>query len=96
MWQTFGYVKQISGDENPIWVKLLHSCDGFVMPWVISVQVQIREMDRTRTGQRGMPLGEDGDLVIGQTPFPMRNEAKPAIEGLAEARAYERPQPVRP
>jgi hypothetical protein len=66
------------------------------MPWVISVKVQIREMDRATTGQRRMPLGEDRDVVIGQTPFPTRNETKRAIKGLAEAIAYERPQAVRP
>jgi len=89
MWQAFGYVEQISGDENPIWAKLLHSCDDLVMPWVIAIKVQIREMDRTTTGKRRMPLGEDRDIVIGQTPFPMRNEAKGPVEGLAEAIAYE-------
>ncbi len=96
MRQAFGHVEQISGDENPIWAKLLHGCDDLVMPWVISVKVQIREMDRAITGKRWVPLGEDRDVVIGQTPFPMRNEAKGSIEGLAEAIADGRPQAVRP
>jgi hypothetical protein len=49
MRQAFGYVQQISGDENPIRAKLLHSLDNVVMSRVISVQMQICEMDGATT-----------------------------------------------
>jgi hypothetical protein len=57
MRQSFWHIEQISCDENPIRVKPLHSGDNLVMSWVISVKVQIREMDGPTTGKKGMCLG---------------------------------------
>ena len=83
MRQTFRYVEQVPGDENPIRVKFLHGFDDTIMPWIISVQVQIREMDCAATGKGRMLLSEDGNVMIGQTPFPIRNQAERPIEWLA-------------
>ncbi len=83
MRQTFRYVEQVPGDEDPIWVKFPHGFDDTLMPRMISVQVQIREMDCATTGKERMWVGEDGHVMIGQTPFPMRNKAERPIERLA-------------
>jgi hypothetical protein len=65
MGQAFGYVEQISGDENPIRGNPFHRFDDPIMPRVISVKMQIREMDGTMAGQGRMCMGEDRDIVIG-------------------------------
>jgi hypothetical protein len=96
MRESFGNIEQVPGDHNPIRAKFSHGFDDTIMPRLISVQVQICEMNGATTGKGRMKLGEGGHVMIGQTPFPMGNEAKGAIEGLAEAIAYERPQAVRP
>ena len=83
MGQTFWDVEQVSRDENPIGVKFPHGFDDMIVPWLISVQVQIRELDCTTTGKGRMWVSEDGHLMIGQTPFPMRNKAERPIEWLA-------------
>jgi len=64
MGQTLRYVEQISGDENPIRVKLPHSVDDTIMPRMISVQVQICEMDCATTGQERMWVSEDGHVMM--------------------------------
>ncbi|BFU89423.1 MAG: hypothetical protein NTAFB01_06100 [Nitrospira sp.] len=83
MGQTFRYVEQVPGDENPIGVKFSHRFDDTIMPWMIAVQVQIREMDCAATGKGRMWLGEDGNVMIGEPPFPMRSQAERPIEWLA-------------
>jgi hypothetical protein len=89
MGQTFRYVEQVPSDENPIRTKFPHDFDDTIMPRMISVQVQIRKMDGAATGKGRMWVGEDGHVMIGQTPFPMRNQAERPIEWFAEARADE-------
>lgn len=96
MGQTFRYVEQVPGDENPIRAKFPHGFDDTTMPWVISVQVQIREMDCATTGKERMWMGKDGHVMIGQTPFPMRNKAEHPIEWFAEAITDERARAIRP
>jgi len=49
--QTFRYVEQIPGNENPIRVEFPHGFDNTIMPRMMSVQVQIREMDGATTGE---------------------------------------------
>ena len=83
MGQTFRDIKQIPGDENPIRAKSSHSFDDTIMPRMIPVQVQIRKMDGTITSKGRMWMGENGHVMIGQTPFPMGNEAECPIERLA-------------
>ena len=82
MGQTFRYVEQVPGDENPIGVKFPHGFDDTIMPRMISVQVQVREMDCATTDKERMWVSEDGNVMIGQTPFPMRNHAERPIERL--------------
>lgn len=96
MGQTFRYVEQVPGDENPIRAKFPHGFDDTIVPRMISVQVQIREMDCATTGKGRMWVGEDGHVMIGQAPFPMRNEAERPIDGLAEAIPDERSHTIRP
>ena len=57
MGQAFRDVEQVSGDENPIRLKLIHGVDNTIMPRVISVKVQVGEMDGTTTGENGMSVG---------------------------------------
>lgn len=57
MRQAFRHVEQVSRDENPIWAKLLYSGDNLIMSRVISVEVQVGEMDGTMTGENGMSVG---------------------------------------
>lgn len=83
MGQTFRYVEQVSGNENPVRVKFPHGFDDTIMPWMIAIQVQIREMDCAATSKGQMWLGEDGNVMIRQTPFPMRNQAERPIEWFA-------------
>jgi len=89
MRQAFRDVKQISGNENPIRLKLCHGVDNAIMPRVISVKVQVGQMNGTTTSENGMFVGEDRDLMIGQPPFPMRGKAEDSIERLAQAIADE-------
>ena len=96
MRQTFRHVDQVSGDENPIRPKFFHGFDDAIMPRMISVQVQIREMDCATTGKELMWMSENGNVMIGQTPFPMWNETECPIERFAQAGADERTQAVRP
>lgn len=96
MRESFRNVEQISGDENPIGAKFSHGFDDTIMPWLISVQVQIREMDGATTGKGRMKVGEDGYVMIGQAPFPMRSKAERPIEWLTEAITDERSRAIRP
>jgi hypothetical protein len=96
MGQTFRDVKQVPGDENPIRAKFPHGFDDTIMPRMIPVQVQIRKMDGSTTGKGRMWVGKDGYVMIGQTPFPMRNKAERPIEWLAEAITDERSRTIRP
>ena len=89
MGQAFGYVEEISGDENPIRVESPHGFDNTIMPWMTPVKVQIREMDGTTTSQSRMCASEHGDLVIGQTEFPMGHETEHSIERFAQTTADE-------
>lgn len=89
MRQALRHVEQISRNENPIWVELHHSGDNLVMSRVISIKMQVGEMDSTTTGEKGMSVGEDGDFMIAQTPFPMWNEIERSIERFAQAIADE-------
>lgn len=57
MRQAFRHVEQISRDENPIWAKLLYSADNLIMSRVITVEVQVGEMDGTTTRENGMSVG---------------------------------------
>lgn len=84
MRQAFRHVEQISRNENPIWADLFHSGNNLVMPRVISVKMEIGEMDGTTTGENGMAVGEDGDFMIAQPPFPMWCKAEDSIEWLAQ------------
>jgi hypothetical protein len=63
---------------------------------MISVQVQIREMDGATTGKGRMEMSEDGHVMIGQTPLPMRNKAERPIERLAYAVTDKRSHAIRP
>jgi hypothetical protein len=83
MGQTFRYVEQVPGDENPIRVKFPHGFDDTIMSRMISVQVQVREMNCTTTDKERMWVSEGGNVMIGQTPFPMRNLTECPIEWLA-------------
>jgi hypothetical protein len=96
MGQPFWYIEQVAGDENPIWAKLAHSFDNIVVPRFISVEVQIREMDGPAPGEYRVAVSEHGDFVIGQPPFPLRNEAERPIERFAQAGADEGSHMVRP
>jgi hypothetical protein len=82
--QTFRYVDQITRDENPIRVEISYGCEDTIMPRLISIQVKIREMDCTTTSQSRMCMGKDGNSVIGQTPFPIRDETEQSVEWLAQ------------
>jgi hypothetical protein len=56
---------------------------------MIVVQVQIREMDGATTGEGWMGLGQNGDIMFGQTPFPMGNKTEYPIQRFAETIADE-------
>jgi hypothetical protein len=83
MRQTFRYVYQVSRDENPIRAKVPHRVEDTIMPGLISIYVQIGEMNGAMTGKRRTWVSKDGYLMIGQTPFPMGNETEHPIERLA-------------
>ena len=84
MRNTFRHVEQVSGDENPIWAKLLDSGNNLVMSRVISVKMEIGEVDGTTTGENGMTVSEEADFMIGQPPFPMWGKAENSIEGFTQ------------
>lgn len=83
MGQAFRYVEQVSCDEDPIGVKFPHGCDDTIMPWMIAVQVEIREMDCAATGKGAMHKDVLGNLMNGKTEFPLRDETERSIEWLA-------------
>lgn len=83
MRQTFRYVDQVSRDKNPIRLKIPHGVDDTIVPRMIPVQVQIGEMDCATTDKELMWMDENGNVMIGQTPFPMWNQAEHPIEWLA-------------
>jgi hypothetical protein len=56
MWQAFWHVEQVSRDENPIGAELTHGVENAIMPRVITVKVQIGEMDGTTTREKGMSV----------------------------------------
>jgi hypothetical protein len=66
------------------------------MPWMIAVQVQIREMDGATTGEGGMGLGQNGDIMFGQTPFPMGHKTEYPIQRFAETIADPRSHTIMP
>ena len=84
MGEALRYVEQITRDENPIRVEILYGCEDTIMPRLISVQMKIREMDCTTTSQSRIYMGKDGDSVIGQAPFPIRDETEQSVEWLAQ------------
>jgi hypothetical protein len=56
MWQAFRHIEQIARDENPIRVMRRHDLNNIVMSWVITVKVQVCEMDGPTTSEKGMSV----------------------------------------
>jgi hypothetical protein len=53
------------------------------MPWLIAVEMQIGQMDGPLAGQGAVHIGEPGNLVCGESDFPVGNETKEPIERFA-------------
>lgn len=96
MRQTFRYVEQVSGDENPIRVKVRRRLDDTIMPRTISVEVQIREMNGATTGKGAVHEDVLRNLMNGKTELALRDETERSIERLAQAIPDKRSCPIRP
>lgn len=79
MRQALRHIEQISCNENPIWAELLHSGNNRVMPRVISIKMEIGQVNGTTTSEKGMVVSEDGDFMIGQAPLPMWCKAEDSV-----------------
>ena len=59
------------------------------MPWLIAVEMQIAQMNGPPAGQWAVHIGELGNLVCGQSEFPVGNETKEPIERFAQTMSNE-------
>jgi hypothetical protein len=83
MWQSLRHVEQVAGDKDPVGAEFPDGFDDEIMPWLIAVEMQIGQMDGPLAGQRAVHIGEPGNLVCGESDFPVGNETKEPIERFA-------------
>jgi hypothetical protein len=83
MRQSFRHVEQVAGDKDPVGAEFSDGCDDEIMPWLIAVEMQIGQMDGPLAGQGAVHIGEPGNLVCGESGFPVGNETKEPIERFA-------------
>jgi hypothetical protein len=96
MGQTFRYVEQVTGDENPIGVKLPHGFDDTIMPRIISIEMEVREMDRAMAAESAVREDVPRNLMDRKTEFPLRDKAERPIEWLAYTITDTRSHAIRP
>ena len=96
MRQPFGDVQQVSGDKNPIWLKLIDGGDNVIMTRLMPIDVKIAEMNRPAPGEGPIHLRELRDFIVFQADFPMGKEAKKTIERLAQGMSDESPDTIGP
>ncbi len=81
--QSLRYVEQVTGDKNPVGVKPGDGGNDAIVPWLITVEMQIAQMNGPTPGQKSVLIGQSRNLVCGQSDFPGRNETKEPIERFA-------------
>lgn len=58
MRQPLRHVEEVAGDKNPVGVKSFDSGDDTIVPWLITIEVQIAEVNGSPSGHGAMPIGE--------------------------------------
>ncbi|TKS62026.1 MAG: hypothetical protein EWM73_02877 [Nitrospira sp.] len=96
MRQSLRHVEQVAGDKNPVGAEFADGGDDEIMPWLIAIEMQIAQMNGSPAGQGAVHIGESGNLVCGQSGFPVGNETKEPIEGFAETISDEGTGSIRP
>jgi len=89
MGQSLRYIEQVAGDKDPVGAEFPDTCDNEVMSWLIAVKMKIGQMDSPPAGQRSIYIGKPGDLVGGQSDFPVGNDTKEPIERFAQTMSDE-------
>ena len=84
MRQPLRHVEQVAGDKDPVGAEFADGGDDEIVSWLIAVEMQITQMNGPPAGQEPVRIGESGNLVCGQSDFPVGNETKEPIERLAE------------
>jgi hypothetical protein len=89
MRQSLRHVEQVAGDEDPVGAEFADGCDDEIMPWLIAVEMQIAQMDGPPAGQGAVHIGEPGNLMCGQSDFPVGNETKEPIKRFTQPMSNE-------
>ena len=84
MRQSLRHIEQVASDKDPIRFEFANGGDDEIMPWLITVEMQIAQMNGSPTGQGTVHIGESGKLLCRQSDFPVGNETKEPIERFAE------------
>ncbi|MCG3773422.1 MAG: hypothetical protein JW395_0229 [Nitrospira sp.] len=58
MRQSLRDVEQVAGDKDPVGAELADGCDDAIMPWQITVEMQVAHMNGPATGQEAVRIGE--------------------------------------
>ena len=89
MRKSLRHIEQVAGDEDPVGAEFADGGDDEIVPWLIVVQMQIAQMDGPPAGQGVVHIGKPGNLVCGQSEFPVGNETKEPIERFAQTMSDE-------
>ena len=83
MRQSFWYIEQVPRDHNPVRLKITNDMDEAIMVRTIPVDMQVGEMDEAAAGKQPMQLGMSGHFIVSKAKFPVRDQAKQPVEGMA-------------
>ena len=83
MRQSLRHVEQVAGDKDPVGAEFPDGGNDEIMPWLIAVEMQVAQMNGPPASQGAVHIGEPGNLVCGQSEFPVGNETKESIERFA-------------
>ncbi len=96
MRQSFWYIEQITGDQNPIRLEIADDLDNTIMPRTISIDMQVGEMDRTAAGKQPVHMGMLSHLIVGKAILPVWDKAEQPVERMAQRMADGSPCEIRP
>ena len=87
MREPFWYIEQVACDHDPVRLEIADDLDDAIMAGVISVEMQIGEMDGTAAGEQPMQMGMASHFIVGEAEFPVWGTAKQLIQGMAQGMA---------
>jgi hypothetical protein len=96
MRQPLRHVEQVTGNKDPVGAELADGGDNEIVSRLIAIEMQIAQMNGPPAGQETVHIGESGNLMCGQSEFPVGNETKEPIERLTETISDEGTGSIRP